>query len=231
MKPTRTNIATSFSLKNGGMFAAHFQAEFPNMKPSKIIFPQWSPVLAATVFLLMAGPAARAVNLIQDFYLPMPEAQLLQAEKTISSGITDTNMFMTTSILVTGDGTVIYYDKGGDGYETNLASPTQPTTQIWGDGNNAHGIPPGFVNNPTNLTAGTVITITNTIPVPGGTNLFLGSGGDHIAANKALVVTRAGWPSPTGPVAAGAVSVLSTADYGTNLVSPIGTNMQDSTFR
>ena len=185
-----------------------------------------------TLVCVLAGveTTARAVNLIQDFYLPMPEAQILLAEKTISSGITDTNMFMTTSILVTGNGTLIYYDQGEDGYETNLASPVQSTTKIWGDGNDAHGIPPGFAHNPTNLTAGMVITITNTVPVPSGTNVFLGNGGDHIAATKALVITRAGWPSPTGPVAAGAVSVLSTLDYGTNFVSAVGTNMPDSTF-
>ena len=52
------------------------------------------------------------------------------------------------SIIVTGNGTVIYYDQWEDGYETDLSNPTQPTTQIWGDGNDAHGIPPGFAHNP-----------------------------------------------------------------------------------
>jgi len=43
--------------------------------------------------------------------------------------------------------------------------------------------------------------------------------------NKALVVTRAGWPSPTGRCSAGGV-VQGTIDWGTNYVSPIGQDMR-----
>jgi len=66
---------------------------------------------------LAAGPLARAVNLVQDFYVPLPEAQIYQADNAIVSG-TSSSIFSTISIVVTGDGTVIYYDQWEDGYET-----------------------------------------------------------------------------------------------------------------
>jgi len=92
-------------------------------------------------------PAARAVDLVQEFYLPMPEAQIYQANNSIIAG-TSSTIASTFSIVVTANGTVIYYDQWEDGYETDLSNPTQPTTQIWGDGNDADGIPPGFAHNP-----------------------------------------------------------------------------------
>jgi hypothetical protein len=92
--------------------------------PKRLIF--W---LAALVCALAGSvPSVRAVNLVQEFYLPMPEWQVLQGMETVTPAITDTNFAMTTSILTTGSGTVIYYDQWEDGYETNLANPTQPTT-------------------------------------------------------------------------------------------------------
>jgi hypothetical protein len=75
----------------------------------------WRLALAG-VFLLFTLGAARGVNLVQEFYLPMPEAQVLQGMETVSPSITDTNFFMVTSLLTTGDGTVVYYDQWEDGY-------------------------------------------------------------------------------------------------------------------
>src|SRR5438132_180468 len=102
--------------------------------------------------LASADTIAHGSTLVQEFYLPMPEAQIYQANSAIISGTSSTN-FSTFSIVVSGSGTVIYYDQWEDGYEVNLSSPTQPTTQIWGDGNNANGIPPGFTNDPVGLAA------------------------------------------------------------------------------
>ena len=82
------------------------------------------PFFAAVIFLLAAVGSARAVNLVQEFYLPMPEAQINQANNAIISG-TSTSINSIFSIVVTGTGTVIYYDQWEDGYEVNLASPTQ----------------------------------------------------------------------------------------------------------
>ena len=134
------------------------------MNSNKVAFKRQAQFLMAALFLLVASQPLLAVNLIQDFYLPMPEAQVLQGIETVSPAITDTNFFMVTSILATSDGTVIYYDQWEDGYETDLSNPIQPSTQIWGDGIDAHGIPPGFAHNPLGIPAGTVITLSNTVP-------------------------------------------------------------------
>src|ERR1039458_8876922 len=210
----------------------------------------------AAVFYLAASPAAKAVNLVQEFYLPMPEPQIYQANSVIVSGSGST-IASTFSIVVTGAGTVIYYDQWEDGYETDLSHPAQPSTQIWGDGNTNNGVAPGFPNDL--LPAGAGITLTNNVTLPrnpapllwdardrgaagGWRGVTLRNTGprprtpatllwdarDRIAATKALVISRAAWPVAQGPVFAGAVGVLSTLDYGTNYVSPVG---QDMTHR
>ena len=189
----------------------------------------YAPLVLVCAWLGLA-PAARAVNLVQEFYLPMPEQQIYQANSAIISG-TGSTIASTFSIVVTGSGTVIYYDQWEDGYETDLGNPAQPTTQIWGDGNDAHGIPPGFAHNPLGLPAGTVLTLTNNVALPRNPSTILWDARDRVAANKALIISRAGWPIPTGPVFAGAVSVLSTIDYGTNYISPVGQNLTNNLFK
>src|SRR5258705_7429817 len=116
------------------------------MKTGNLIVDGFSlPSFLPVAFFAATLWRARAANLVKDFYLPMPEQQIYQANAAIVPGVGATN-FSTFSIVVTGDGTVINYDQWEDGYEVNLASPAQSTTQIWGDGNNANGICPGFTN-------------------------------------------------------------------------------------
>jgi uncharacterized repeat protein (TIGR01451 family) len=206
-------------------------------KPSKKImsvkcFFKWPACrsVAAISVLLLSAPLVRAVNLVQDFYLPMPEQQIYQANSAIVGG-TSSTINSTFSIVVTGSGTVIYYDQWEDGYETDLSHPTQATTQIWGDGNDANGIPPGFAHDPVGLPAGTVITLTNAVTQPRNPSTLLWDARDHIAATKALVISRAAWPVNPGPVFAGAVGVLSTLDYGTNYISPVGQDLTNNLFK
>jgi VCBS repeat-containing protein len=180
--------------------------------------------------LVLVSGAAQASTLVQEFYLPMPEAQVYQAESTIQTGISTTQNSI-YSIVVTGNGTQIYYDQWEDGYEINLNSPSQATTQIWGDGNDANGKPPGFATDPLGLPAGTVIMLTNNVPLPRNPSIQLFDARDRIAATKALVITRAGWPVTPGPVFGGAVSVLSTIDYGTNYLSPVGQDITNKLFQ
>ena len=106
-----------------------------------------SPIFPTIAFLALACLPLQAASIIQDFYVPLPEAQIYQANNAIVTG-TGSTIFSTISIHVVYDGTVIYYDQWEDGYETDLGNPTKPTTQIWGDGNDAHGIPPGMAHNP-----------------------------------------------------------------------------------
>jgi len=187
-------------------------------------------IVLLALSLLASVPVAQAAVLVQEFYLPMPEAQIYQANSAIISG-TGSTIDSTFSIVVTGGGTVIYYDQWEDGYEIDLSHPTQSTTQIWGDGNDANGIPPGFAHDPVGLPAGTVITLTNNVPLPRNPSTLLFDARDRIAATKALVISRAGWPVNPGPVFAGAVGVLSTIDYGTNYISPVGQDLTNNLFK
>jgi large repetitive protein len=197
------------------------------------IRPQLSTWLAALALaaVTIGGSTARGVALVQEFYLPLPEQQLYTSLNTIQSGISTTQNSI-YSIVITGDGTVIYYDQWEDGYEPDLANPTNASTQIWGDGNDAHGIPPGYAHNPAGgFPAGTVITLTNNVSLPRNPSVKLFDGGDRIGATKAIVISRAGWPVTPGPVFGGAVSVLSTMDYGTNYISPVGQDLTNNLFK
>src|SRR4026209_2732870 len=85
---------------------------------------------------LACGPSLiDAATLVHDFYLPMPEAQIRQTFTALESNV-GTTLDSIFSVVITGEGTIIYYDQWEDGYETDIAQPAQVTTQIWGDGNN-----------------------------------------------------------------------------------------------
>src|SRR6478752_5183221 len=145
----------------------------------------WLRLLFAA-FGIVACLNVKAAVLVHEFYLPMPEAQILQTFNALETGVS-TTLDSTFSIVATGNGTVIYYDQWEDGYEVDLSHPTQPSTQVWGDGNDANGIPPGFAHDPVGLLAGTVITLTNNVPLPRNPSVLLYDGRDHIAGSKALV--------------------------------------------
>ena len=159
----------------------------------------------------------------------MPEALARQSFATIASGV-GTNLDSITSIVISGDATLLYYDHWEDGYETDLAHPTQATTLVWGDGNDANGIPPGFTHDLVSFTNGTVLTLRNNVTVPRNPATRLYDGRDRVAATKAVVITRAMWPTTPGSVLGGSVAVQSTLDFGTNFVSPVGQDMTNKLF-
>jgi hypothetical protein len=145
-----------------------------------------------------------------------PKRRSSRRSTALETGV-GTTLDSVFSVVVTGEGTVIYYDQWEDGYEVDLAHPTQATTKIWGDGNNANGIPPGYTNDPVSFPAGTVIALRNLVPLPRNPSTLLYDARDRIAATKALVVSRAAWATTPGPVLSGAVEVTATIDYGTEL--------------
>ncbi|HKS37299.1 MAG TPA: hypothetical protein VJW76_08930, partial [Verrucomicrobiae bacterium] len=185
---------------------------------------------AMIVALAGAASSAVAATLVHDFYLPMPEAQIQQTFTTLETGV-GTTLDSVFSVVVTDGGTVIHYDQWEDGYETDIAQPTQSTTQIWGDGNNFNGRPPGYTNDPPSLPSGTVLTLRNLVPLPRNPANLLFDARDRMAATKALVVSRAAWATTPGPVLAGAVEVTATIDYGTSYVSPVGQDMTNALFQ
>ena len=78
--------------------------------------------LATICALWSAVPAGSAATLVHDFYLPMPEAQIRQTFTALESSV-GTTLDSVFSVVVTGEGTVIYYDQWEDGYETDITQP------------------------------------------------------------------------------------------------------------
>lgn len=193
------------------------------------------PVRAAVLAVLAwvgSPPHAHAQMIVHEFFVPMPEAQIRSALVSIepASGIVGQTMESVVSVVVTGNGTAITYDHWEDGYEVDLDHPTQSTTQIWGDGNNANGIPPGFANDPASLSSGAVISMRNQISLPRNPSVLLYDGRDRVGGTKALVMTRTGWAVTPGTVLAGSVEVPATLDYGTQFFSPVGQDISASSM-
>ena len=154
----------------------------------------------------------------------MPEADLQTSLNTIDSTGTKVGntMKVTIAIIVGQTNTVIVYDQWEDGYENDLNNPTQPGTQIWGDGNTKTPAP-GYPSNI--LPAGAVILLTNIVTLPRNPSVTNFDGRDRIGASKPVVVTRAAWGVTPGTVLTSASSVYDITRWGTNFFLPIGTNV------
>jgi hypothetical protein len=108
-------------------------------------------VLLGAVGLAPSAQAA-SIPLVQFFYVPFPEDQVLAMLKAVQVGgggsvpIEPVTSYVT--ITAVANGTRIIYDQWENGYDVDL-SDTQDTysaanldgTQIWGDGNAANGAP------------------------------------------------------------------------------------------
>ena len=187
--------------------------------------------LATLVFWGLARIASAGVTgtIVQQFFVPFPEANFQTSLAAIAagSGYTVSNQILTTvSIVVGTSNTIIVYDQWEDGYENDLNNPTQPTTQIWGDGN-TNTPAPGY---PTNiLPAGAVITLTNVVSLPRNPSVVQYDGCDRIGATRPITVTRAGWAVNLGTDLASATEVYDTTRYGTYFIVPVGTNTTPAT--
>jgi len=200
----------------------------------------WTLVLATLLIVAWAvfAPVASAANTqpIQVFFLPLPEEQIRTSLYAISTA-TGMTMHSITGISITGNGTVLYYDQWENGYELDIANPTQANTQIWGDGNAANGCPPNINGTPltcTNgndvLVAGNVIILENNVALPRNPATVLYDGRDKVGATKAVAVTRSAWATAPGTVLADAVEVYDTTRWGTSFRIPVGQNLSSSSM-
>ncbi len=188
---------------------------------------------------MFLSAAAAHAQLLQTFYVPLPETQVRIWADAIQDLAENENMNSVISITITTDGTVIHYDQWENGFEADLENPAvlftgspfdpgDPGTQIWGDGDLTNGCPPNLNDQPNLCTvatddqflAGDVIVLENSVPL-GPTNTRNPSdvrfdGGDKFASTQLLAVTRAAWPS-TGVQAqlGGAVEVFDTSEWAT----------------
>lgn len=183
------------------------------------------------VFVLVASSAifvqVRAQINDFTFFVPYP-ADLLddQFDAAQSANFISVDIVTTISIAVQRDGSIIYYDHWEDGLEAEITSPTQPSTQVWGDGNPANGAPPNIPSDV--LVARDVIAPQNVVPVPRNPADFYFDGGDKIVSlGGPIAVTLAVWPDDPGSgiLFAGAWELYPTSRWDTSYVIPVGQNV------
>jgi len=166
------------------------------------------------------------------FFIPYPTETL---DDQFDAGYDGANLIgtdieTTISIAVHRSGAIIFYDQWEDDLEPNLTAPVQSTTQVWGDGDPANGIPPDFTTD--ELNNGDVIILRNVVELDDtghrDRGQFFFDGGDALTSlNGALAVTLSVWPEGPGILYAGAWPLYPTNRWETEYRIPIGTDLAD----
>ncbi|MDP2559909.1 hypothetical protein [Psychrobium sp. 1_MG-2023] len=179
----------------------------------------WERLSKKTITVMALGlfytAPIQAITPLQTYYVPFTEAQVSDVLSTLHPEAIGKKNHAVISISIGYNGTTIHYDHHEDSYETNLLSPLSSTTQIWGDGNDANGKPPGFASDV--LNSGDVIILNNEMPVDyyindpaaippnvpydplvcdgdgDGVQEFCYDGQDKFVTDKPVAVTRVGW--------------------------------------
>jgi uncharacterized repeat protein (TIGR01451 family)/MYXO-CTERM domain-containing protein len=164
------------------------------------------------------------------FFIPYP-ADLLddQFDAAQTANFIDVDIVTTISIAVQRDGNIIYYDHWEDGLEADITSPTQPGTQVWGDGNPGNGAPPGIPGDV--LVARDVIALQSIVAVPRNpVDLFFDGGDKIVSVGGPIAITLAVWPDDpnSGILFAGAWELYPTSRWDTSYVIPVGENVPRS---
>ncbi len=92
----------------------------------------FAPTLALGLTLVMAGAALALPPPLQTYFIPLPETHTYSMFEEINSATT-TNIVNVISIAANATNTIIVWDHFEDGYEADIANPTQATTRVWGD--------------------------------------------------------------------------------------------------
>lgn len=164
------------------------------------------------------------------FYISYPETDaktaLLASQNT---GLAINNLRTVISLKMPYPNMKIVWDQWEDGYEVNPLSPTQSTTQVWGDGNPYNGIAPGYPDDI--IPAGGSIVLDNTIPLPRNASNIFYDGRDKIFSTGQISITQVtGEPSRIS-VQCMKTDVASTKDFGTSFTIPVGEDFPSQDFQ
>ncbi len=168
------------------------------------------------------------VQFVELYYIPYPEDQIFTSLSVLhtpscgSSSIVEEPIQTYVSLGAVEAGTIIYYDHWEDGYEPNLSFPVQPTTEIWGDGNSANGIPPCYAID--YLNAADIIVLNNSVVSTTRQSVIDYDAGDKLGSQGNLSMTRLAWASGLNTLLAGALEVYPTLYWGTDFQIPVGEN-------
>ncbi len=188
-------------------------------------------LLAVLAFFGLAPKASAAPSVVEEYFIPFNEDDILNASKRAYSSGAPANcggnsqnpvdpIRSFTSFVVAEDNTIIVYDHWEDGYEAIPNIKTQSTTEIWGDGDLTNGVAPGHPNDL--LSRGDVVTLKNDVVSTTRQAVIDYDGGDHLVTSGALSVTRSGWATGSETLMAGATEVYPTALWGTSYKLPVG---------
>ena len=201
------------------------KSKFSPISTQRIMTPRLD-LSSRRIFLLALAfceiGSALALPNVQTFIIPFPEADFQTSLKAIDITGTPVGNSMKTiiSMVIPTANTVIRYDQWEDGYEADLNAPVQSSTQVWGDGNLANGVAPGY---PSDIfPAGATVNLNNNVALPRAAGTLFYDGRDRVGSTAAIAVTRAGWGIAPGTVLASATEVYDTRRYGTSYKIPIG---------
>jgi hypothetical protein len=116
-----------------------------------------------------AGGSMEGEVPIEEYYLPLKEKDTLATLDAINSAASSPIVSI-TSIAISSDNTIIWYDHHEDGFENDLLNPSpSSSTEIWGDGDCSNGSVPGatcVADTDDFLSAGTAIVLEEEVPIP-----------------------------------------------------------------
>jgi hypothetical protein len=184
-------------------------------------------VLASATVVVVATtgsePAAAGPAPVMRGYVPLPTNDFQGYLESVNSAA-DTTISFTVGITNAAAGATIYYDHHEDGFEADIANPSQATTLVLGDGNAANG------NAGTYCTAcagdllpqGAPLIMRSSIPTPRNPANRFFDGGDKVASTRGITITAGGFSMPLNSVLSGVVSAYDTTKYGTRYTVPVG---------
>ena len=177
---------------------------------------------AGMALLWLTSVAAPGANVLQTFFMPLPEDDMQISLNAIDAyrGLIGDEMQAAISMVIGTDNTTLYYDHWEDGYEEDITNPTQLTSQIWGDGYPDNGFPPGFPDDL--LEAGDVVRLESTIDVTRNSVTIEYDGRDKVATTYPIAMTRAMYAVNPGEVLAEAMGVFDIGTHGTRYRAPVG---------
>lgn len=164
------------------------------------------------------------------YYMPYSENEAIIAlRRSASVSLSSSNIRTIISIKISYPGTQLVWDNWEDGYEPEITSPVQPSTQVWGDGDIYNGIAPGY---PTDvIPPGGSIVLDNTMPTPRNVANIFYDGKDKLYSTTQVAVTQVcGEPSDI------AVQCMKTnvssypSEYGKQFVVPVGQDLPSRDF-
>ena len=133
-----------------------------------------------------------------------------------------------SSVTIAEAGTIIYYDHWEDDYELAITLPTQPTTEVWGDGVLTNGRAPADADDV--LSAGQIVVLYDAKDV-NAAEVVDYDARDKIASTYPVAVTRASWANGSVTLFGQADEVYPTSLWGDYYVVPVGETTNTDYFQ